>query len=320
MKQYQTARSAMRTPRHKRGAFTLVEVLVALAVMMVMMTIILVPINMGLNVFNIGKTRSEVQQANRLVVNQLVTELKQAVHVFPNEEMMGITNLAPYLGAPYYDSVTSTRVSNTARLDFLLPEVTDNGSILAPPVANTYLVTYYARRLKAKKDDDVSDNPYDVFTNPVVLWRAQYPFRPKTSTSPVPEYVANLTDSRYSDWTNNSNKWLIQERGEPNLDLVLEPGTKPNVTYTNQPLNVSTVSASHTQITPRDMALVAPNAGSATSYQPDSSFICNDSNADNKIDQVTINFVLAKYDSSNAAGDKPQQIRSIHTVSLPNIR
>lgn len=320
MKQYRTARIALPSPQRKRGAFTLVEVLVALAVMMLMMTIILVPINMGMSVFHIGKARSEVQQASRLVINQLAAELKQAVHVFPNEEMRGVTNAPPYTLAayvaadgtqPYYDTNYKNTgnpkgVANTARLDFLLPATGTNGAILAPPVANNYIVTYYAHRL-----DPDPNKPYDVFNNPIVLWRAQYPYRNDSSTSTNTDDLVDLAPGRYSDITNlseNKYDWLRQTKGEPNL-------------FSQSTVNNAAVlSASHTQLTPRDMVLIAPEAASGTSYQPDSSFICDDADGDGKIDRVTISLLLAKYDSIGAEGDKKQQIRSTQTVALPNIR
>jgi type II secretory pathway pseudopilin PulG len=296
------------------GAFTLIEILVALAVLMLMMSIILVPINMGLSVFHIGKARSEVQQANQLVLNQLASELKRAVFVFPNEQMPGITDKAPYTNndqKPYYDPTIATvadrEVSNTARLDFLLP-ATDSGVILTPPRASNYIVTYYARRL-----DDDTTKPYDVFSNPIVLWRAQYPYRPDPSGTALTT-PANLTNTRYSDWTNNANKWLVQYNGEPNLS----PDSSMSLpNFCKQDIG-SANAASHTQITPRDMALVVTNP-SAT-LQPDSSFICDDANNDGKIDRVTISLLLQKYDSLGAADDKSQQIRSTQTVALPNIK
>jgi type II secretory pathway pseudopilin PulG len=319
MNHYTSRMTFNRQPR-KRGAFTLVEVLVALAVMMVMMTIILVPINMGMNLFHIGKARSEVQQANRLVINQLAAELKQAVFVFPNEEMRGVTNKAPYSSAPYlvadgsqpyYDTnyrntATAKGVSNTARLDFLLPAVGTNGAILSPPVANNYIVTYYARRL----DADLN-KPYDIFSNPVVLWRAQYPYRNDSPSSTNTADLVDLGAGRYSEIANLSETkydWLRQTKGEPNL-----------YAYANVN-NSAVLSTSHTQLTPRDMALVAPDAASGTSYQPDSSFIGDDTNNDGKIDRINISILLTKYDSIGAEGDKSQQIRSTQTVVLPNIR
>lgn len=277
MKNHWTTRTSLPRTRSTRGAFTLVEILVALGVMMLLLVIILVPVNMGLDLFHIGKTRSEVQQANQLVINQLASELRQAVHVFPNEEMPGIANQPPYNDA-------GTPVSNTARIDFLLPAVSDNGSVLTPPRASTYKVTYYARRLDSNKN-------YDVYSNPIVLWRAQYP-----STA------SNTKD---------------QTKGEP-----IQLSTASDFDSANP----ATASASHTQITPRDMVLIAPNAdlpdtNPAKSHQPDSSFICDDSNNDGKIDRVSISLLLAKYDSIGAAGeDKNQQIRLTRTVELPNVK
>jgi type II secretory pathway pseudopilin PulG len=314
------------------GAFTLIEILVALAVLMLMMSIILVPINMGLSVFHIGKARSEVQQANQLVLNQLASELKRAVFVFPNEQMPGITDKAPYTAAnnqnnqPYYSLTTNAGIANTARLDFLLP-ATAGGVILTPPRANNYVVTYYARRLYAG-----TTKPYDVFTNPIVLWRAQYPYQ-NDDGSAAP---TKLDNSRYPVWNGSAVKagstWLTQSYGEPDLEA-------------RSDYAALAVAASHTLITPRDMALVSPPTtitgrtraelsttptdldGDGTveeneklSYQPDSSFICDDADNDGKIDRVTISLLLQKYDSLGAADDKSQQIRSTQTVALPNIK
>lgn len=311
------ARSTHR--RSTRQAFTLVEILVALAVMMLMLTIILVPINMGLSVFHIGKARAEVQQANQLVLNQLASELKGAIHVFPNEELPGITNRAPYsanANKPYYDTSTSTEVSNTARLDFLLPAVNAvSGSILTPPRSNNYVVTYYARRLDPAK-------AYDVFTNPIVLWRAQYAYRNDDPASTNTADLVNLGTDRYSP---SVAPWLTQIKGEPNL-----------VSY-GDINNAAIALASHTLITPRDMALVSPTSVSKpgqtmaelivsdptnveASYQPDSSFVCDDVNGDGKIDRVTMSLLLQKYDSLGADDDKSQQIRATQTVALPNIK
>src|SRR5690606_19888634 len=129
----------------------------------------------------------------------------------------------------------------TARLDFLPPTIAANGSILVPPIANNYVVTYYARRLK----DDPAQ-AYDVFTNPIVLWRAQYPYRNDDPSSTNTANLINLGADRYAAPVAN---WLSQEKGEPNL--------KPQSNINNSAI----ASASHTLLTPRDMALVVgPNA------------------------------------------------------------
>lgn len=289
--------------RSTRSAFTLVEILVALGVMMLLLVIVLVPVNMGLDLFHIGKARSEVTQANQLVLNQLASELRQAVYVFPNEEMPGITNKAgsPYLGngsEPYYDTGTTAAVSNIARIDFLLPVTAANGSITTPLKSTNYIVTYYARRLNPV-------NPYDPFANPIILWRAQYPYR---NDNPTSTNTANLVDFSTQYAASPPAPWLRQVDGEPNLE------TQSNID------NAAVVAASHIALMPSNMALVAANATATTPwYQPDSSFTCDDANGDGKIDRVSMSLLMAKYDSIGA-DSRNQQIRLTRTVDLPNIK
>lgn len=296
--------------RRRKSAFTLVEILVALAIMMLLLAILLVPINMALNVFHIGKARNEVKQANQVVLNQLAAELRQAVYVYPNEKMPGITDKAPYTGnnqQPYFQLNTSTncQVSNTARLDFLLPSQGASGAVGTPLKASNYVVTYYARRLDTGK-------AYDAYSNPVVLFRAQYPYRNDDGTGSA---NADASITRYpagscgATAATASKEWLTQtESGETDLE--------PLCAYS--PLSQT---ANHTLITPRDMGLVAPNAADTPtpSYQPDSSFTCDDTNGDGKIDRVTMNINMAKYDSIGA-DSKNQRVRLSQTVDLPNVK
>jgi type II secretory pathway pseudopilin PulG len=312
MKKYTIGRTHS---RNRRSAFTLVEIMVALAIMMLLLAIILVPVNMALNVFHIGKARNEVKQANQVMLNQLAAELRQAVFVFPNEKMPGITDKSPYTNNnqfPYYDTATSAGVSNTARIDILLPAKNTNGSITTPLRSSNYIVTYYARRLNPKQADGITDNPYDAYSNPIVLFRAQYPFKQDDSTA-FAAYTAtnsNSTNSRYpiggSPYA--GKVWLTQNgNSEPNLEALCD--------YSGV-----TSAANHTLVTPRDMGLVAPNAlDTAPSYQPDSSFTCDDTNDDGKIDRVTVNVNMAKYDALGA-DQKNQKVRLSQTIDLPNVK
>jgi hypothetical protein len=274
-------------------------VLVALAVMMLLLTIILVPVNLALDIFHIGKARNEVQQANRLVMNQMIADLKQAVFVYPNEAMPGITDKPPYSNNsnyPYYDTNAAAGVSNTARIDMLLPAQNTNGAILTPLQATNYIVTYYARRLKY----NAGTADYDQYSNPIVLWRAQYAYKTDGGVA-----TAVKTDS--TRYTPSADTWLTQNQwDEPNLESLSS--------YSS-----TTQSSSHVLITPRDMALVAPNASAGTSYQPDTTFICDDTDNDGKIDRVTISIHEAKYDSIGAS-KKSQQLRSTQVVDLPNVK
>lgn len=305
--------------RHqKRGAFTLVEILIAVAVMMLLLTIILVPVNLALDIFHIGKARSEVQQANNLVINQLAAELKQAVFVYPNEQMPGITNKAPYTSnsnKTYYQS--GTPADNTSRLDFILPVKDGSGSFTVPVQASNYIVTYYARRLDTTQ-------AFDLYSNPVVLFRSQYPIRNDDGT-PLSTVTTDSSSARYNTpWPTDQpyysgRLWLMQGvGGEPNLEKL---SLYPPVVSPDVALDMTKVkSASHLQITPRDMALVAPNASDTTpNYRPDSSFIADDTNGDGKIDRVTINLNLAKYDAIGARNES-QQLRLTRVVDLPNVK
>jgi hypothetical protein len=278
--------------------------MVALAVMMLLFTIILVPINMALDVFHIGKARNEVQQANRLVINQIAADLKQAVFVYPNEEMPGITDKSPYTSNsnyPYYNTSATSGVSNTSRIDMLLPARSTNGSVITPTKATNYIVTYYARRYDNSKT-------FDTYSNPVVLFRAQYPYQGDDGSATVTDNSSSRYPIGSSPYTGKT--WLLQnENSEP--DLLSLCGFQ----------STSAQSANHIQITPRDMALVAPSADATPTpnYQPDTSFICDDTDNDGKIDRVTISLHQAKYDSIGARSES-QQLRSTQVVDLPNIK
>jgi hypothetical protein len=228
--------------------------------------------------------------------------------------MPGITDKSPYTSnsdQPYYDSIAGSPVSNTSRLDMLLPAQDDSGAIITPTKATNYIVTYYARRLTY----DAATSNFDQYSNPIMLWRAQYAYKTDSGTP-----TAIKTDfTRYSP---SVDTWLTQNKWEePNLETLSE-------------YDSTTQANSHTLITPRDMALVAPNAepedtnGNGTidaseeatrSYQPDTSFICDDTDNDGKIDRVTISLHQAKYDAIGARSES-QQLRSTQVVDLPNIK
>lgn len=338
-------RNRLRTRRH--GGFTLIEIMVALAVFSLMLTVILIPINLSLDLLHIGKARSEVQQASQVTLDQLQRELRQAVYVFPNAQLRGVTDRYPYGSstnnqAPYIhmdgvavvnkafvDSATTGactssfgRRNNTARIDFLVPRTNPtNGIVLTPTVPEYYLVTYYARRLVVP---DSGDQPYDPFNNPVVLFRAQTPYRIDANTFfPAPDRPAafnlNTTASRYplpcaagtEQDLNRGSMWLTQsQHSEPNL----EPLTRAES---------GTVVGSHTLVTPRGMALIVPEAGTGV-YSPTTSFVCEDTDGDGKINRVTISLELAQFDSIGAdtrnGSPVDQRIRFPRTVDLPNVK
>ena len=205
----------LRRTRHSRRAFTLVEVLVAVGILAILLVIIVLPLRLGFDSFNKGNAQTLTQSALQSTLTDMEKDLRQAVYVFPNARVAGITNKAPYtddpgntnpLGAknarlPYYlstntaDTVEPITVvcgsnvinwSNPSRVDMIQVRRDDKGNVLTPLAPSYNIVTYYARRQQM-------DKPYDPVDNPVVMYRAEYPaFGIVTATSaPGPLRVAS---------------------------------------------------------------------------------------------------------------------------------
>lgn len=331
----------------RRGGFTLIEVLIALAILSLMLLIIFVPVNLGINLFHLGKTNADVQAAATLTVEQMERDLRQAVYVYPNTKLPGVTTLSPYSGnGPYFQSgetmvydhaspsssgiksticgtlsTLSPSYENLARLDMVLARST-NG-VLSNPVQPDYsIVTYYARRLDPAA-------VYDKFTNPIILYRAQMPYVLADGTStfndPYTGYKnLNTSTTRYSTSCgvnsasiNRASLWLVQDKyGEPDLEWMSQDAVS----------GAGTVPGSHTRAIPINMVMLASHAEDSTSpsYIPDSTFTCEDSNSDGKIDRVTIDLMLAQFDAVGAdTRNGVANVQKVHykqTVELPNVR
>jgi prepilin-type N-terminal cleavage/methylation domain-containing protein len=282
-----------RRPRSQRG-FTLIEILVALGIFSILLTIIMVPLNMGVNMTRIGSARTDTQQAAQATMNRIVTELRGATYVFPNEPMPGVTNKAPYdknvpagapvgtLGYPYFRDVSGNEdpcgttkfpFANTARLDFLTP-ATQNTTTPDPSVQNS-IVSFYAARVDTRLKWSDAD-AYSADLNPVVLYRAQIPFQrldgsPFRYTNPT---TGTLNATLGPDTSacgasaadvNSSKRWLMHNgAGEPFLVLQTNQSataTPPNPAFQDDlGAAVPTDPASNTRITPLGVGLYAPEA------------------------------------------------------------
>jgi prepilin-type N-terminal cleavage/methylation domain-containing protein len=309
--EYGSGRSRVFSPR--RAGFTLIEVMVALAIFMLLMTIIFVPLNQAVNILHVGRSRAEVQQAAQQTINQIERELRAAITIYPNDIVPGVTDKAPYNGKAPYFAPNCDRISSTSRIDMLLPQTDDNGIVTNPVRPADYIVSYYTRRLELKDDA----KSFDIIDNPVVLYRAQMPYRKSDGTD-----MANMDvkSTRYDDdacpsgSSLSGSSWLKQTTaGEFNL-----------VPFSNDAGTATDTVGSHTLASPRGMGLTAPNAASTIiDYTPDTSFICEDTNDDGKIDRVTINFSLSQYDASGAGTRNGkavgQTVRLSQIVDLPNI-
>jgi prepilin-type N-terminal cleavage/methylation domain-containing protein len=324
-------------PRASTRGFTLLEVMITLALMMIMLAIVFVPLNSAFNIFGIGRSRNGLQVATRQTLVQLESDLQKAVYVFPNSTMPGITDKAPYNGAPPYISGSTcggTRVSNTSRIDMLLP-LRDNeiypiptpqakGSVVNPVRPAYYLVTYYARR--ANPDSNV---PFDPITNPIQLFRAKMPYKNSDGTYFLVSGKKNIemSGARYSACDDDTSRWLMQDdaganKNEP-LNLEYDAANNPRG-KTRDADGTPVIAGSHDLVSPRDLALL-PAQEDGTDLRPrGTNFVCEDANGDGKIDRVTVSLTLAQYDLSSvgSSNGKPtyQQHSQTETINLTNVR
>ncbi|BCM93330.1 hypothetical protein IAD21_05221 [Abditibacteriota bacterium] len=230
------SRALRRFAKGRRRAFTILEMLVALAVFMVLLAAVFVPIKLAGDLSGVGIARASAQQAGIDGIRQIKSDITKAIVILPNERTNGITDVYPYtlnLGYPYrrnklgykvpsakdtsdgastLDACQTTGTNqavgapNTARLDLILPANNTQGNLDPNIRNNNVLVTYYARRRDIRK-------AFDPIDNPVVLFRAQIPFQYVDATigtqpfpawgtlpsnPPTPPYNADLSNQRFS--------------------------------------------------------------------------------------------------------------------------
>ena len=309
--------------RASTRGFTLLEVLVTLALMAIMLAIVFVPLNSAFNIFQIGNSRNDLQLATRQTLSQLDSDLRKAVYVFPNSTLPGVTDKAPFNGAPYFKGAAcddTNRVSNVGRIDMLLPLHDDeifpvpspapNGSVVSPLRPAYYLVTYYVRLAEPTK-------AYDALSNPLYLFRAKMPYR---NSDPAQNFTnINVGSTRYGASCNAATSgWLTQDANRmPNLETYTLDATG----------STPEIAGSHTLASPRDLSLPPMSDDTANlDLRPrGTSFICEDTNGDGKIDRVTVNLTLVQYDTASVGGSssgKPtyQQNAATDVVNLVNVR
>ncbi|PQV64923.1 prepilin-type N-terminal cleavage/methylation domain-containing protein [Abditibacterium utsteinense] len=370
------------TPR--RGGFTLVEILVAVGIMALLLAIILVPLRLGFETYHIGTARSGVQQEAQLTMQQIGKDLSRASFIFPNSRIPGISDntsdstsgcslrsypsdgsgvatdwkylpyvkseTAPAAGANTdpansasgigitNQSSTPRSTANSTRIDMLFLRRNPTSTFPAQ-TGEDYVVTYYPRRVNINQ-------PYDSIDNPIVLFRAQYPYRyyystasspttagfakfpatptaPTTSTTPLNAEVdwsqyPTLGSSSSNADVNRNFLWITHNYyGEANL----EPLTRDEISPAIPAAQI--VPRSHALAIPRGMQLVAPKANTTDSgaYMPELSFV-ESSTSGNRIDRVTVNMTLAQYDQIGAASvngqGKAQRVAVSQTFDLPN--
>ncbi len=359
-KTFQPMTQASMQQKQQRGGFTLVEILVAVAILAVMLTVILVPLRMGFQSFQIGKSRGDVQQQAQLMLGQIANDFRKSQFVFANSYIPGISDskdtsspcssaaykpaasweYRPYVisrdttatGSPFsggYGVCTNTGVqgwNNLSRIDMLQIRRDSNGKPANSSAGQDFIISYYPRRLDLTK-------PFDVIDNPIVLFRAQIPYRERDAAgNPGPTFKDGSNFNAMIDWTqypnnvgscapatrpaetNRSFEWITHNYfGEADLQPL-----------TADTINGTVVPGAHTLVTPRDMSLVAPRAGSGEqeSYVPDLTFT-EESTDGKRIDRITVSLTLAQYDSTGLGQTNgqasAQRVRVSQTFNLPNV-
>ena len=295
----------------------MVEMLIALAVLGVLLTVILIPIRAGFESFNVGKAKVDNQTAMQNSLDDLERDLRRAVYVFPNRALQGVTFVngnprTPFSNVfpvPYTKSLLGVNVTgadvlinniadnntptkgvcdvsaatpsaepfaNAARVDMVLARTGDNGVVL-PIEAGATIVSYYPRRLNINA-------VYDAIDNPLVLFRAEMPFRSSPTNGNQPSRInsdgavvaGNATTVAYNALVaerfpatctdqvpqNRSSLWIEHNiYGESNLEPVSSKDVNASAIPAPDPaLQTEAISASHTLAIPRGLFLVSSSA------------------------------------------------------------
>jgi len=361
----------MKQTTSRANAFTLVEMLVAIAVLSILLAVVFVPLRLAINSFHIGQAQSSTQNAAQATLDDMERDFRRAGYIFPNTALVNVTDKAPYTnnlihlndpqGVPYTksidggDTATPTRgicekvllpavpsptpvptsapnsygFGNTSRLDMILVKRDGNGKAILPPQPDDSVVTYYPRRQNINL-------PYDPVDNPLVLYRAEFPFRDISGTVKAPELTtadnATIPAAYPSGCTaiERPNKhrgalWLEHNvYGEANLDLLVEAGN--GVQTAAIPRGVGLVASQAYRLNSNLNPAPTPPTTAEAPLVPDTSFQLSDTNGDGKINQVAVSLALETFDSGQGANvnsngqPKGQIVRARRVFDLPNVR
>ncbi len=121
--------SVMRMGRARRGGFTLTEILVALAIMVILFALLFAPMMVGLDWVTTGRANVNLQDACRLAMEQMRREISEAVYVHP-------TPGVDFSGADgTWGTDDDTRIPNYSQILFNPPARDGSGRVVNPPQA-----------------------------------------------------------------------------------------------------------------------------------------------------------------------------------------
>ena len=260
--------------RSRRG-FTMIEILVSVAILAIMFGLMFRPLLMAIEVLSLGRGEERVQSQSRGLVNQLNTDLQAALKVYPNLAAYDLdTGTGTGAGALY-------RTPQPSRLD-LVPPARDSGGRLIVPVRPAYVnndpqrplvITYWVMREDPTRE-------YNPETNPQMVYRAAHSYQVPPKVDPTDNYEPQPPASPDELWRysvqlaryNNESlvevgprlarlffpasvgsfDWLVAnlERPVPTATEPIMRGPTSDLTYSNAPdiVSVSPVTDRETDV------------------------------------------------------------------------
>ena len=242
--------------RTLRRAFTLIELLIVIALTAVLLTLLIVPLISALRYTQQAQIVTAAQDAARITRERITRELSSAVFVFDgtshpfqtsNPIVAGDDAYTNFLDLPILSSTGGTVVAHAynAKLDFVLPKLNDSGAAIDPttgePIAytpssngsaivsnpsyvfplaaGTNAIRYFVGlKDPAKPYNNTREGKANGSTdNTYVLYRAQYqPYTAVPATGSQPETVKPNTNL-FATHTNPQTNVVIPELDDPDF-------------------------------------------------------------------------------------------------------
>ena len=174
-----------------RFAFTLTELLVAIAILSIMFTLLFIPMTQAFDNARRGRIMANLQNAADFALEWMVRELTQAVDIMPQERVNANgqpLNLLDDDDSPNDDDTLS-------RLDFVA-RFPDEGKVTVPPSGWGYqVITYYLRRADPSRPYQYMDSVQPA--NRRQIFRAQW----------IPDLAGADPEPTQRD---NQGRWIVQ--------------------------------------------------------------------------------------------------------------
>jgi len=168
-----------RTVAAKGQAFTLTELLVAIAILSIMFTLLFIPMTQAFDNARRGRIMANLQNAADFALEWMVRELTQAVDVLPQERVNASGQPLNLLD----DDDTPNDDDTFSRLDFIA-RFPDEERVTAPPSSWSYqVITYYLRRVDPTRPYQYMDAVQPA--NRRQIFRAQWIPDPNSEPEPT---------------------------------------------------------------------------------------------------------------------------------------